>query len=130
MNNVVLIGRLTADPEVSYTQSQKAMCRVTLAVDRMKEGADFIRVLVWDKQAENMGRYMHKGSKIAVLGRIETGSYKDRDGKTVYTTEVVAQRVEFLENRTNKPAEEVKEQAQDLFGSDVGFQYVDEGMLF
>lgn len=129
MNSVVLIGRLTDKPEVAYTQSQKATCRVTLAVDRIGEGADFIRIQVWDRQAENMGRYLHKGSKIAVLGRIQTGSYKDREGKTVYTTEVVAQRVEFLDSKAEKP-DEVKAQAQDLFGSDVGFQYTNDGMPF
>ena len=99
VNSVVLIGRLTDKPEVSYTQSQKAVCRVTLAVDRMNEGADFIRVQVWDRQAENMGRYLHKGSKVAVLGRIQTGSYKDREGKTVYTTDVIAINVEFLDSK-------------------------------
>ena len=132
MNSVVLIGRLTDKPEVSYTQSQKAVCRVTLAVDRMNEGADFIRVQVWDRQAENMGRYLHKGSKVAVLGRIQTGSYKDRDCKTVYTTDVVASRVEFLDSKSDKPADvsEVKAQAESLFGDDVGFTYTDDGIPF
>lgn len=104
MNNVTLIGRMTADPEVGYTQSQKAVCKFTLAVDRLKEGADFIRIVAWDRQAENIGRYMHKGSKVAVNGRIQTGSYKDRDGKTVYTTDVVAISVEFLDSRQQAPA--------------------------
>lgn len=133
MNSVVLIGRLTDKPEVSYTQSQKAVCRVTLAVDRPTEGADFIRVQVWDRQAENMGRYLHKGSKVAVLGRIQTGSYKDREGKTVYTTDVVASRVEFLDSKSSdKPvnADEVKAQAETLFGEDVGFTYTDDGIPF
>lgn len=136
MNSVVLIGRLTADPEVAYTQSQKAICRFTLAVDRQTKSeeaqADFIRIVVWDRQGENAGRYLHKGSKVAVLGRIQTGSYKDREGKTVYTTDVVASRVEFLDSRSDKPAEvsEVKAQAESLFGDDVGFTYTDDGIPF
>lgn len=136
MNSVILIGRLTADPEVAYTQSQKAICRFTLAVDRQTKSeeaqADFIRIVVWDRQGENAGRYLHKGSKCAVLGRIQTGSYKDRDGKTVYTTDVVASRVEFLDSKSDKPADvsEVKAQAESLFGDDVGFTYTDDGIPF
>lgn len=132
MNNVILIGRITADPELGYTQSQKAMCRFTLAVDRAKEGADFIRIVVWDRQAENVNRYLHKGSKCAVNGRIQTGSYKDKDGKTVYTTDVVANIVEFLDSKNDKPAdlEATKRQAEDLFGDDVAFSYTSDGMPF
>ena len=108
------------------------MCRFTLAVDRAKEGTDFIRIVVWDKQAENVNRYLHKGSKCAVLGRIQTGSYKDREGKTVYTTDVVASRVEFLDSKSDKPADVsvVKAQAESLFGDDVGFTYTDDGIPF
>lgn len=132
MNNVILIGRITADPELGYTQSQKAMCRFTLAVDRAKEGADFIRIIAWDRQAENVNRFLHKGSKCAVNGRIQTGSYKDRDGKTVYTTDVVANNVEFLDSKNDKPAdlEATKRQAEDLFGDDVAFSYTSDGMPF
>ena len=102
MNNVALIGRLTRDPELSYTpNTQTAVARFTLAVDRPKRngestGTDFIRVTVWGKQAETCDRYISKGRQVAVLGRIQTGSYKNREGVTVYTTEVVADRVEFL----------------------------------
>ena len=102
MNNVVLIGRLTRDPELSYTpNTQTAACRLTLAVDRPKKqgedaGADFIRITVWGKQAETCDRYLAKGRQVAVMGRIHTGSYKNRAGETVYTTEVVAERVEFI----------------------------------
>ena len=125
MNSVILIGRLTADPELGYTQSQKAMCRFTLAVDRAKEGTDFIRIVAWDKQAESVNRYLHKGSKCAVNGRIQTGSYKDKDGKTVYTTDVIAGNVEFLGGKT-------EEKANFLPEEDVGkmFSYADDGMLF
>lgn len=102
MNNVVLIGRLTRDPELSYTpNTQTAVTRFTLAVDRPKRsgedaGADFIRITVWGRQAETCDRYLSKGRQVAVLGRIQTGSYKNREGVTVYTTDVVADRVEFL----------------------------------
>ena len=102
MNNVVLIGRLTRDPELSYTPSnQTPVCRFTIAVDRPRRngedtGADFIRITVWGKQAENCDRYISKGRQVGVSGRIQTGSYKNKEGITVYTTEVVADRVEFL----------------------------------
>lgn len=103
MNNVNLIGRLTKDPEVRYTSgSQMAVCRFTLAIDRrVKPGeekkADFPQVICFGKTAENCERFLAKGRKVAVRGRLQTGSYKDKDGKTVYTTDVIADEVEFLE---------------------------------
>jgi len=102
MNSVILIGRLARDPELSYTaNTQTAMCRFTIAVDRPRrqgedQGADFIRITVWGRQAETCDRYLSKGRQVAVMGRIQTGSYKNREGVTVYTTDVVADRVEFL----------------------------------
>ena len=102
MNQVILIGRLTRDPELSYTpNTQSAVCRFTIAVDRPRRngedaGADFIRITVWGRQAETCDRYLSKGRQVAVAGRIQTGSYKNREGVTVYTTDVVADRVEFL----------------------------------
>lgn len=100
MNNVVLIGRLTKDPELSYGGQNRdiAVCRFTLAVDRptQDKAADFIRIVVFRKQAETAHQYLAKGRQCAVEGRIQTGSYKDREGKTVYTTDVVANRVQFL----------------------------------
>ena len=102
MNSVVLIGRLTRDPELSYTPgNQTAVCKFTIAVDRPRRngedtGADFIRITVWGRQAETCDRYLSKGRQVAVSGRIQTGSYKNREGVTVYTTDVVADRVEFL----------------------------------
>ena len=102
MNQVVLIGRLARDPELSYTpNTQSAMCRFTIAVDRPRRqgedaGADFIRITVWGRQAETCDRYLSKGRQVAIMGRIQTGSYKNREGVTVYTTDVVADRVEFL----------------------------------
>lgn len=98
MNSVILIGRLARDPDLSYTQSQMAVCKFTLAVDRggRDKGADFISITVFDRQAENCDRYLSKGRQAAVHGRIQTGSYKNRDGQTVYTTDVIADRVEFI----------------------------------
>ena len=103
MNSVVLIGRLTRDPEVRYTAgTQMAVCTFTVAIDRpVRAGAekqtDFPRVTVFGKQAENCERFLAKGRLVGVQGRIQTGSYTNRDGAAAYTTDVVADRVEFLE---------------------------------
>ena len=103
MNNVSLIGRLTRDPEVRYTsQSQMAVCSFTIAVDRPgRQGeerkADFPRITVFGKQAENCEKFLKKGRLVGIQGRIQTGSYTNKDGVTVYTTDVIADRVEFLE---------------------------------
>lgn len=102
MNTCILIGRLCANPELSYTpNTQTAVCRFTIAVDRPKrdgqdQGADFIRITTFGRQAETCDRYLAKGRQAAVQGRIQTGSYKNREGVTVYTTDVIADRVEFL----------------------------------
>lgn len=99
MNRVQLIGRLARDPEVSYTPSNTAVCKFTLAIDAVKEDhTDFPRVTVFGKTAENVGRYMKKGRQIAVEGHIATGSY-EKDGKTIYTTDIIGDRVEFLGKR-------------------------------
>ena len=98
MNIVTLTGRLTKDPEIRYTQSGMCVAAFTIAVDRFtKEGktADFPRITAFGKTAENMEKYCHKGMMLGVQGRIQTGSY-EKDGKKVYTTDVMADRVEFL----------------------------------
>ena len=103
MNSVVLIGRLTRDPEVKYIpDNQMAVATFTLAINRpAKKGeekkADFPRITVFGKQAENCERYLAKGRLVGIQGRIQTGSYTNKNGQTVYTTDVVADRVEFLE---------------------------------
>ena len=119
MNTVILIGRLTKDPELSYTTTQNAVCKFTLAVDRPKAGADadFIRITAWGAQAENSKRYLRKGSKCAVNGRIETGSYKDRNGNTVYTTDVVASNVEFLDSRPKEEPRTAPRNPEDTFSA-------------
>ena len=110
MNKVILIGRLTRDPELRYTQANQAVCTFTLAVDKKlsrekreeaeannRPTADFPRIIVWGKMGENASRYLFKGSQCAIEGRIQTGSYQDGEtGKTVYTTDIVAENVEFL----------------------------------
>lgn len=108
MNNIVLIGRLTKDPELRYTQAGKAVCSFTLAVDRPYSGdkkeADFINIVVWNKVGENCAQYLKKGRKAAVQGRLQIRSYEDDNGKKKYITEVVAGSVEFLEfgNKQNE----------------------------
>ena len=97
MNNVIIIGNLARDPELRYTNSGKAVCNFTLAVNRGfgKDEADFINCVAWEKTAENICNYMTKGSKMAVQGRIQVSTY-DKDGEKRYKTEVVAGQVEFL----------------------------------
>lgn len=108
INRTVLVGRLTKDPELRYTPNGVAVCRFTLAVNRTftdqsgERQADFINILVWRKPAENSANYLKKGSLAGVEGRIQTGSYEGQDGKRVYTTEVVADSVQFLEPRSSR----------------------------
>ena len=102
MNKVILIGRLTKDPELRYTSSNVPTASFSIAVDRNftnqngEREADFINIVVWRKQAENCKNYLSKGSQVAVEGRIQTRNYEGQDGKKVYVTEVVADNVQFL----------------------------------
>lgn len=106
MNKVALIGRLTKDPDIRYSQGEKQTCiaNFTLAVDRRfkREGepdADFIRCVAFGKIAEHIERYYYKGIKVAITGRIQTGSYKDREDRTIYTTDIVVEESEFAESK-------------------------------
>ena len=102
MNIVGLVGRLTKDPDVRMNQSGKSVCRFTVAVDRLSQNgnqADFISCTAFGKVAENMGRYLGKGSKVGVSGSIKTGSYENQNGQKVYTTDVWADRVDFLDSK-------------------------------
>lgn len=121
MNNVVLIGRLTKDPETRYS-GETAVTTFTLAVDRQQKEkkADFIRIVAFGKTAELCERFLVKGRLVGIQGRIQTGSYKDKDDKTIYTTDIVADRVEFLEWGDKKEKQE--EQA----GIPEGFQVLDD----
>lgn len=109
MNIVILTGRLTKKPELEYTAGNTPVTRFSIAVDRNKKdaGADFVRITVFGKQAESTCRYMDKGRQIAISGRIQTGSY-DKDGRTVYTTDIVADHVEFLGSAERREADEPK----------------------
>jgi len=105
INRVVLVGRMTKDIELKYTQNGIANVRFTLAVNRAftnqngERQADFINCVAWRSQAENMAKFLRKGSLIGLEGRIETGSYQAQDGTTRYTTDVIADSVQFLESR-------------------------------
>ena len=108
MNKVILIGRVVRDAEIRYSQGASSTCiaRYTLAVDRKfkQEGqptADFINCIAFGKLGEFAEKYLHKGVKIAVTGRIQTGSYKNKDGNTVYTTDVVVEEQEFCESKSS-----------------------------
>lgn len=136
MNSVILIGRLTRDPEVRYVpESQLAVASFTVAIDRppRKDGpkqTDFPRVTVFGKQAENCERYLAKGRLVGVQGRIQTGSYTNKEGQTVYTTDVVADRVEFLEWGDKKESSGGGSQDRN-FGIPEGFRALeDEDMPF
>ncbi len=105
LNRVVLVGRLTRDPELRYTPSGVAVANFNIAVNRPfsnqqgEREADFINCVIWRRPAENLANYMKKGGLIGVDGRIQTRSYEGQDGKRVYVTEVVADSVQFLESR-------------------------------
>ena len=142
MNNVTLIGRLTKDPEVRWNDNM-AIATFTVAIDRGKDkngndkGADFPRVTVFGRQAETVEKYLGKGRMVGITGRIQTGSY-ERDGQRIYTTDVVADRVEFLDkaeprqqtvatNYTAQPAQQMNQQ----MGMPRGFEQIeDDGIPF
>ena len=130
MNNVTLIGRLTRDPEVRYTaKTQMAVARFAIAIDRptakdREKITDFPNILVLGKQAENCERFLTKGSHVGIQGRIQTGSYKNKNGDTVYTTEVLASYVEFLDWRNERADDSKAEQRPESVQE--GFEPVDE----
>lgn len=135
MNKVILMGRLTRDPDVRYSQGETttAIARYNLAVDRRfrregEQSADFINCVAFGKQGEFAERYLRQGIKIAVIGRIQTGSYTNRDGCKVYTTDVVVESQEFVES---KRAVEEREAAHDRGQSEPdadGFMSIPDGI--
>ena len=137
MNNVVLIGRLTRDPEVRYTEAQLAVARFSIAINRVPgrdgqdRGADFPNIVVFGKQAENCERFLTKGRQVCIQGHIQTGSYTNKDGNKVYTTDVVADRVEFLE-WGDRPATGGQVSSSAAPGVPEGFEAIDddEDILF
>ena len=137
MNKVILCGRLTRDPEVRYSsgENQTAVARYTLAVDRRfkrqgdEQTADFIRCVAMGKGGEFAEKYLHQGTKIVVEGRIQTGSYTNRDGQKVYTTEVVVEEQEFAESKgsgSGSSQQNVPQQSPDV-GPD-GFMNIPDGI--
>lgn len=131
MNKVIEIGRLTKDPDVRYSQGANgstAVARYTLTVDRKfkQEGqqtADFINCIAFGKLGEFAEKYLHKGVKIAVVGRIQTGSYKNKDGNTVYTTDVVVDEQEFCESKSQSNS-----QPQPTPSNSDGFMNIPDGI--
>ena len=133
MNIVTLIGRLTKDPEVRYTNNEMAVCSATLAVDRpvqsgQEKKVDFIRITIFGKQGETFSRFMTKGRQVAVEGRIQTGSYQKENGETAYTTDVVVNRFHFIGskndsqgNGSNPPTNNAQKGAQGFKAPD-GFE--------
>lgn len=111
INRVVLVGRLTRDPDLRYTPSGIAVANFTVACNRPfkneqgESEADFINCVTWRKTAENLAQYMKKGSMIGVDGRIQTRSYEGQDGKAVYVTEVLAESIQFLESRNESKSQ-------------------------
>ena len=121
MNNVNLIGNLTRDPELRYSTgaNQTAVCRFTIAVNDGygdKQRTSFIPIVVFNKQAENCDRYLAKGRRVAITGRIQTGSY-EKDGRTVYTTDVIASNVEFLSSGQQGQSQGSGSYSQQAFDS-------------
>jgi len=129
MNSVNITGRLGRDIDLRYTQDERAIARFTVAVDRVSKGkkdTDWINVTAFGSQAENANKYLRKGSKVGVSGNIKTGSYEKQDGTKVYTFEVWAERIEFLDSKSDRdpaeerPAENYRNESQQ------GFQPVDD----
>jgi single-strand DNA-binding protein len=139
MNRTVLVGRLTADPNLKYTPTGVAVASFTLAVNRTfsnqqgEREADFINVVVWRKPAENAANFLKKGSLAGVDGRIQTRNYEGQDGKRVYVTEVVADSVQFLEpkgEKLDKPAQRYTSDPGDPFANKGQIDISDEDLPF
>lgn len=135
MNKAIIMGRLTRDPEIRWTQagnSQEQMCiaRYTLAVDRRQReaGADFIPVVAFGKAGEFAEKYFKKGTKLVVTGRIQTGSYTNKDGAKVYTTEIVAEDQEFAESKAAGQQGNGQAAAGQPQTDDQGFMNIPDGI--
>ena len=124
INRTVLVGRLTKDPELKYTPSGVPMARFTLAVNRPfsnqqgEKEADFINCIAWRKQAENLSNFMKKGNMVGIEGRIQTGSFEGQDGKRVFTTDVIADSIQFLEARGGGSGSQNTQGQQNQMGED------------
>ncbi len=135
MNKVILMGRLTRDPEVRYSQGAEpmAVARYTLAVDRRGrrdengQNADFISCVAFARNAEFAEKYFRKGTKIAITGRIQTGSYNDREGRKVYTTDVVIEDQEFAESKSSQNGGNTQAPPEQSNAGD-GFMNIPDGI--
>lgn len=135
MNKVFLIGRLSRDPELRHTTSGTAVCQINVAINRpVSQGTepqtDFINVTIWNRQAENVAKYLSKGRQIAVEGRIQTRNYDNNEGKRVYVTEVIANNVEFLgsasdNNRSANPNQSFNENPFDTMEPSIDSTSID-----
>ncbi|MCM0760485.1 single-stranded DNA-binding protein [Sporomusa sphaeroides DSM 2875] len=122
MNKVILVGRLTKDPEVRYTASGKAVASFTLAVNRIgSEATDFIPIVVWEKQAEACGNNIVKGQKVLIEGRLQIRSYETNDGQKRRVSEIVAQYVDFLERRKSSEGNQEFDKMIDEIGEEIPF---------
>lgn len=135
MNKVILMGRLTRDPEVRYTQGDNAsaVARFSLAVDRKfkKDGeqtADFISCVAFGKTGEFIEKYGRKGTKFVVEGRIQTGSYTNKDGQKVYTTDVVVEQVEFAESKASADGNTTNNTSNSNTPTDTSFMDIPDGI--
>lgn len=135
MNKVILMGRLVRDPEVRYSQGENSTttARYTLAVDRRykQEGennADFISCIAFGRAAEFTEKYLKKGTKIAITGRIQTGSYTNRDGQRVYTTDVVVEEQEFAESKANNSSNGSSTAHSPYSSAEDGFINIPDGI--
>ena len=127
MNRVILMGRLTRDPEVRYSQGERSMAiaRYTLAVDRRgrrnqdngEQSADFINCVIWRQQAENLANWAKKGALIGITGRIQTRNYENQQGQRVYVTEVVADNFQLLESRASRDGQSSGGYTSNNFGN-------------
>lgn len=124
MNKVILIGRLTRDPETRYTQSAEptAVCKFTVAVNgpynKGESTADFINCVCFSKRGEAIGQYFHKGNRIAITGRIQTGNYTDKQGNKRYTTDIVVEEFEFVENKSESKSDPIPEPSEGFYEMD------------
>lgn len=132
MNKVILMGRLTREPDIKTSQSGTMIARYTLAVDRRfsREGeqtADFISCIAFGKGAEFVGKYLHQGTKIVVTGHIQTGNYVKQDGTKVYTTDVIVEDHEFAESKGTSQGQDEPQPAPDIPASD-DFMDIPDGL--
>src|SRR5690554_4311072 len=137
MNKVILVERLTKDPDLRYTQNGEAVANFTVAVNRPfrnkngEQEAAVISCVTWRKQAENLANYMRKGSLIGVDGRIQTRSYGNQEGKRIYVTEVLAENIQFLSSKNEQSQKPTQQQAQEQMIPDAEpFEVTDDLLPF